>query len=84
MMWKTSGYYFLLEVLKTEATLFFEGKEARTTEACTGLLCIYCIELVMKPHVDLTSDLYVNTAPGVSLNLKGELCSRDVPGELKV
>lgn len=37
----------------------------------------------MKPHDDLMGGLDVSTAPGVSLSLKGELCSHDVPAELK-
>lgn len=46
--------------------------------------CIYCTELVVKPHDDLMGGLYVSTVPGVSLSLKGELCSHDVPAEFKV
>lgn len=56
-----------------------EGKETRAIQACTWLLCIYCTELVVKPHDDLMmGGMNVNTAPGVfRWSLKGELCSHD-------
>lgn len=63
-MLKTSGYYILyvstFRSTETGATLIFfcfilEGKETRGTDAHAHDSCIYCTELVMKPHDDLMS-----------------------------
>lgn len=42
------------------------------------------LNLVVKPCGDLMCGLHVSTAPGVALSLEGELCSHDVPADLKV
>lgn len=95
-MLKTSGCYILYvsTFRSTEnwshfdfLSFILEKQETRGTEAHAHDSCIYCTELVMKPHDDLMmSGLHVNTAPSgcFSQPLKGELCSHDVPGRLKV
>lgn len=90
-MLKTLGYYTLYMSSTFRSTenwshfvFLFGGKKKPEEFKHAHDSCIYCTEQVVKPHDDLMGGLYVSTAPGVSLSLKGELCSQDVPAELKV
>lgn len=47
------------------------------------LVYIYCTELVVKPHGDLMMGCMLAQFLDVVFSLKGELCSHDIPAELK-